>query len=484
MKKHICKKTLAFLLSVLFSLSAALPSYALTTTAEPYTVTAEYTENEENVFVVDLYVLNVSAAREISADYEYDSSQVCYSEVNLLPEKYGTEDYDSWGFMYGSFGFSVYDMTVYNACDIKLARVYFKRVQPVLYSGAEIKFTVKVYTGEEEFVEKTVSVQIPAEKVDPEKFPNALKCGDVDGDGAITATDARIALRLSVNLDKATGLVEQYADANANGKVEATDARTLLRTSVNLESEDSLPYFLPETKSEDGNVYWWDYDVSYISMTVGESKTVNNVIIRKGTQFSWSSSNTEVATVSANGTVKAIKDGFSCVILSVGDEKYYYEVNVISELQEKIYALKDKYPGGYYWNNHTPSEKYPAVSEIPCSDHAERKYEYCKGQCAGFAETVFCEVFPNAKRTKGVTWDTVKVGDYVRLKRGHSIFITDVVKKGDIIGYDYYTGENYKASNGYVKVVHCNWGCNCDIRWGGTFNAEYEIDSSLSYTAY
>lgn len=483
MKKHICKKTLAFVLSVLFSLSAALPSYAFTNTVEPYTVTADYTENEENVFVVDLYVLNVSAANDIRVDYEYDSSQVNYSDVNLLPEEYDTEDYDSWGFSYGAYGCSVYDMTMFNTCDIWLARVYFERAQPVLYSGAEIKFIVKVYTGEEAFVEKTVSVKIPAEKVDPEKFPEALKSGDVDGDGVITASDARIALRLSVNLDKATGFVEQYADANANGKVEATDARTLLRISVKLESEDSLPYFLPKTKSDD-NGFWWDYDISDIDMTVGESKTINNVIIRKGTRFSWSSSNTDVATVSENGTVKALKDGFSCVILTIGEQKYYYEVYVISELQKKIYALKDKYPNGYYWNNHTPSKKYPAVSETPCSDHAERKYEYCKGQCAGFAETLFCEVFPNAKRTKGVTWNTVKVGDYVRLKRGHSIFITDVVKKGDIIGYDYYTGENYKANNDYVEVVHCNWGCNCDIRWGGTFDAEYELDSSLSYTAY
>lgn len=60
--------------------------------------------------------------------------------------------------------------------------------------------------------------------------------GDVDGDGKITANDARQALRGSVGLVKLAGLTFTAADTNKDGKVTAEDARKILRVSVNLES--------------------------------------------------------------------------------------------------------------------------------------------------------------------------------------------------------------------------------------------------------
>ena len=53
--------------------------------------------------------------------------------------------------------------------------------------------------------------------------------GDVDGDGKVTAADARLALRQSVNLEKLNG-----------GVMSAADARMILRASVNLEKPESL----------------------------------------------------------------------------------------------------------------------------------------------------------------------------------------------------------------------------------------------------
>lgn len=55
--------------------------------------------------------------------------------------------------------------------------------------------------------------------------------GDVNGDGKVTASDARIALRGSAKLEKLTANQESRADIDGDGKVTAKDAREILRTS-------------------------------------------------------------------------------------------------------------------------------------------------------------------------------------------------------------------------------------------------------------
>ena len=59
--------------------------------------------------------------------------------------------------------------------------------------------------------------------------------GDVDGNGKITAADARLALRISAKLEKATELQTTVADMDKNGKITAADARKILRISAKLE---------------------------------------------------------------------------------------------------------------------------------------------------------------------------------------------------------------------------------------------------------
>ncbi len=60
--------------------------------------------------------------------------------------------------------------------------------------------------------------------------------GDVNGDGKISASDARLALRASVGLEKLTDTQFKSADVNNDNKVTASDARTILRVSVGLEN--------------------------------------------------------------------------------------------------------------------------------------------------------------------------------------------------------------------------------------------------------
>lgn len=60
--------------------------------------------------------------------------------------------------------------------------------------------------------------------------------GDVDNDGSISAADARLTLRFSVNLDEYSLGELKLCDMNKDGSVNASDARTVLRISVGLES--------------------------------------------------------------------------------------------------------------------------------------------------------------------------------------------------------------------------------------------------------
>ncbi len=65
--------------------------------------------------------------------------------------------------------------------------------------------------------------------------------GDIDNDGAVTAYDARSALRKSVELEEIkTDEALIYADVDFDGYIKAADARTILRLSVDLEKKFSV----------------------------------------------------------------------------------------------------------------------------------------------------------------------------------------------------------------------------------------------------
>ncbi len=58
---------------------------------------------------------------------------------------------------------------------------------------------------------------------------------DIDGNGRITALDARFALRAGAGLDKLEGIYFDAADVNSDGFVRASDARLTLRKSAGLD---------------------------------------------------------------------------------------------------------------------------------------------------------------------------------------------------------------------------------------------------------
>ena len=61
-----------------------------------------------------------------------------------------------------------------------------------------------------------------------------LTGGDVDGDGVVTPSDARLTLRASVMLERFNQFQLLSADTDGDGVITSGDARTILRRSVGL----------------------------------------------------------------------------------------------------------------------------------------------------------------------------------------------------------------------------------------------------------
>ena len=61
---------------------------------------------------------------------------------------------------------------------------------------------------------------------------------DLDGDGIATADDARTALRIALNLEKADSLKNAAADTDGDKQITASDARTILRTALGIREAD------------------------------------------------------------------------------------------------------------------------------------------------------------------------------------------------------------------------------------------------------
>lgn len=79
---------------------------------------------------------------------------------------------------------------------------------------------------------------------EPTKDPNELEIGlgDVDGDGKVTAADARQILRRAAKLVVFTMEQDALADVDKDGVVTAKDARIVLRFSAGLISADSYGF--------------------------------------------------------------------------------------------------------------------------------------------------------------------------------------------------------------------------------------------------
>ncbi len=88
--------------------------------------------------------------------------------------------------------------------------------------------------------------------------------GDIDGDGSVSAVDARVVLQFAAGLRTPTAEEKKIADMDGNGEVEAVDARKVLQTAAELLEPEKIP---SETEKpnvnigpsgSDGQISWGD----------------------------------------------------------------------------------------------------------------------------------------------------------------------------------------------------------------------------------
>ena len=104
------------------------------------------------------------------------------------------------------------------------------------------------------------------------------RTGDVDGDGRITAADARLCLRVSAQLEEIEYAQSVSADIDGNGKITSADARKILRFSASLDTPEAMSYELdlsgwgfiigPVKSTGSGRFYWQcEVDTEGLSFT-------------------------------------------------------------------------------------------------------------------------------------------------------------------------------------------------------------------------
>lgn len=82
----------------------------------------------------------------------------------------------------------------------------------------------------------TYTCTVCGEKKTEEAAEPAYTVGDVNFDGKVTASDARIVLRVSASLHSIDAAATKAADVNKDGKITASDARKILRVSAQIDT--------------------------------------------------------------------------------------------------------------------------------------------------------------------------------------------------------------------------------------------------------
>lgn len=106
------------------------------------------------------------------------------------------------------------------------------------FSGERVTEIKEGTTGDIVLYAKWISDEETAAelKARREEYIREKHFGDLDGDFRVTAADARLVLRASVELENLGTEILRRADYNNSGKISANNARTTLRISVGLDS--------------------------------------------------------------------------------------------------------------------------------------------------------------------------------------------------------------------------------------------------------
>lgn len=175
---------------------------------------------ETGVETIDFYFWIEDARGIANGDFvlEFDPEVIDFANFYAGDDDYFYWEYDATtpGVIYLSFDFG-------EGCPLDVADMYIIEFK---ITGEAHDKTDVLFNGVIDDVEVTFE-PYPIEII-------YLSFGDVDFDEKITAADARLVLRASVELEELTETQAYLGDIDENGKITAADARAILRYSVGL----------------------------------------------------------------------------------------------------------------------------------------------------------------------------------------------------------------------------------------------------------
>ena len=106
------------------------------------------------------------------------------------------------------------------------------------------------YIGTGKIISLVQDPNAPLDRVNIIDYTVVMVLGDENGDGRVTAADARTALRISARLQGTTMIGFRACDINGDDRLTAAEARTILRVSAKLQTFDGTPIVPDEPESE------------------------------------------------------------------------------------------------------------------------------------------------------------------------------------------------------------------------------------------
>lgn len=162
----------------------------------------------------------------------YDTSALKFVDAKILADFDGTFVNDIGGEVYFSFLFKEE-----NEDDaLKMYVLTFEYSKPDVYPSLKVTNMAGTFIRSVADV-KVVDGKDPESDIRPggDRDEDGYLRGDVNGDGKVTASDARTALRVAAGLVSVSLEEFKRADLNSDGEVYASEARTILRIAAGLE---------------------------------------------------------------------------------------------------------------------------------------------------------------------------------------------------------------------------------------------------------
>lgn len=178
-------------------------------------------------------------ARDMDGMTNGDFTLYYDKEVLTLVTVKVTADFD--GYFVNDVGGTVYFSYLYNEENehdaLKMYVLTFRYTKPGIYPSMEVTNMAGTYIKSVADVKVVKGEDYDSDdSYDDGKVPDSqYPRGDVNGDGKVSASDARTALRVAAGLE--TVSLEQFlrADLDSDGDVIAAEARTILRIAAGLE---------------------------------------------------------------------------------------------------------------------------------------------------------------------------------------------------------------------------------------------------------